>query len=374
MNDSTLFDRVEPDNSSTTGLKLFNLVRERMGWTDEYLKEVNDPTHPLLKDIDTMCAALEYLRVNNMPLVVVPDFDTDGICAGTILYAGLSELGLDVRLHVPDYHLGHEIQPRVIDRVMLAFPDAKALITCDAGTNSTGALSRANEYELLTLVTDHHVEETCEPQNHTDFGLSNRCSIVDNCSVRTTWKGEEKWHRRSTLQSLSACSIMHLLARSTSCDSTSTACPISSWRMCSRYVTRTSLLRRARSASQRGESRSIALRRRLEKRAAPSLRRNSKSKAKARVRRWNCENQIELRNELPVTITVTGSSVFLVHSSIVSSSSPMSSGMTMPRILCRYRSSALSTCCCGGVVSEGTGLLEPLPGKPSTGVLPVSTS
>lgn len=85
--------------------------------------------------------------------------DIDGICAGMILYAGLSELGLDVRLHVSDYHLGHEIQPEVIDQVMLAFPDTKAVITCDAGTNSTGALSRANEYELLTLVTDHHVEE-----------------------------------------------------------------------------------------------------------------------------------------------------------------------------------------------------------------------
>lgn len=174
MNNSSIVNRAEPGCSSDltsdpldiddltsgpTGLELFNLVRQRMGWTDEYLKEVNDPTHPLLQDIDTMCAALEYLRVNDMPLVVVPDFDTDGICAGTILYAGLSELGLDVRLHVPDYHLGHEIRPEVIDQVMLAFPDAKALITCDAGTNSTGALTRANEYELLTLVTDHHVEE-----------------------------------------------------------------------------------------------------------------------------------------------------------------------------------------------------------------------
>lgn len=43
--------------------------------------------------------------------------------------------------------------------MILAFPDTKAVITCDAGTNSTGALSRANEYELLTLVTDHHMEE-----------------------------------------------------------------------------------------------------------------------------------------------------------------------------------------------------------------------
>ena len=56
-----------------------------------------------------MCAAREYLRVNQMPLIIILDFDTDGICAGIILYAGLSELGLDVRLHVPHYHLGQEI-------------------------------------------------------------------------------------------------------------------------------------------------------------------------------------------------------------------------------------------------------------------------
>ncbi|WP_455952087.1 hypothetical protein [Arcanobacterium haemolyticum] len=43
--------------SGPTGLDLFSLVRQRMGWTDEYLAEVNDPSHPLPQDIDTMCAA-----------------------------------------------------------------------------------------------------------------------------------------------------------------------------------------------------------------------------------------------------------------------------------------------------------------------------
>lgn len=321
-----------------SGLELFNRVRERMGWTDQYLKNINNAQHPLLKDIDQMVMALEILRSTNKEITIVPDFDTDGICTGMILYAGLSELGLDVRLHVPDYHLGHEIQPQVIDRVMLAFPDAKVVITCDAGTNSTGALSRANEYELLTLVTDHHVEETqslahvivnpnrlsetypnkevCEPQNLKDFNLSNRSSIVDNCSVRKTWKGEKKWHRRSMLQSLYACSITHSIARSTSCGSTSTACPINSWTTFSRSATRTSRTRRARCASRRDGSRSGVLRQRLERPVEPSLRRNSKSKSKARVRRWSCESQTERGNELPVTITVTGSSLFPLTSSL----------------------------------------------------------
>lgn len=142
-----------------SGLELFNRVRERMGWTDQYLKKINDAQHPLLKDIDQMVMALEILRSTDKEITIVPDFDTDGICAGMILYAGLNEIGLTTNLHVPDYHLGHEIQPTVISTVKQQFPNTEAVITCDAGTNSRDALAYANHIGLITLVTDHHVED-----------------------------------------------------------------------------------------------------------------------------------------------------------------------------------------------------------------------
>lgn len=63
------------------GEDLFNRVRERMGWTDQYLKEINDPHHPPLKDIDRMVMALEIMRAADQEVTIVPDFDTDGICA-----------------------------------------------------------------------------------------------------------------------------------------------------------------------------------------------------------------------------------------------------------------------------------------------------
>lgn len=143
-----------------SGLELFNRVRERMGWTDQYLKSINDAQHPLLKDIDQMVMALEILRSTDKEITIVPDFDTDGICAGMILYAGLNEIGLTTNLHVPDYHLGHEIQPSVINMVKQQFPNTEAVITCDAGTNSRDALAYADNIGLITLVTDHHVEES----------------------------------------------------------------------------------------------------------------------------------------------------------------------------------------------------------------------
>lgn len=64
-----------------TGEELFNRVRERMGWTDQYLKEINDPHHPLLKDIDHMVMSLEMMQAAGQEITIVPDFDTDGICA-----------------------------------------------------------------------------------------------------------------------------------------------------------------------------------------------------------------------------------------------------------------------------------------------------
>lgn len=142
-----------------SGLDLFDRVRERMGWTDQYLTDINNPEHPLLKDVDQMVMALEILRSNDKEITIVPDFDADGICAGMILYAGLNEIGLTTNLHVPDYHLGHEIQPTVISTVKQQFPNTEAVITCDAGTNSRDALAYANHIGLITLVTDHHVEE-----------------------------------------------------------------------------------------------------------------------------------------------------------------------------------------------------------------------
>lgn len=59
---------IDDEMSGPTGLSLFNLVRDRMGWTDQYLAEINDPEHPPLFDVDTMVSALEVLRTSGKEL------------------------------------------------------------------------------------------------------------------------------------------------------------------------------------------------------------------------------------------------------------------------------------------------------------------
>lgn len=137
---------------------LFSLLRERRGWTDEYLAAIENPDHDTLMDMDRMVAELKRIHESQELLVVVPDFDMDGITSGVLGYAGFSELGFNVTLHIPDYTRGHDVTTEDIAEVHSQYPAAKAIITCDGGVNSHEGIALARSLGLTTLVTDHHVE------------------------------------------------------------------------------------------------------------------------------------------------------------------------------------------------------------------------
>lgn len=137
---------------------LFTKLRRARGWSQDYLAKINDPSHDELKDLDTMCEVLHRVKQSGEQIVVMPDFDMDGITSGVLGWAGLSELGFNVQLYVPDYRRGHDIQPEAVDELVEQFPEATTIITCDGGVNSHAGIARGQELGLTMLVTDHHVE------------------------------------------------------------------------------------------------------------------------------------------------------------------------------------------------------------------------
>ncbi|MGY4541152.1 single-stranded-DNA-specific exonuclease [Arthrobacter sp. UYNi723] len=137
---------------------LFSLLRERRGWTDEYLTAIDQPDHDTLLDMDRMLVELKRIHDSQELLVVVPDFDMDGITSGVLGYAGFSELGFNVTLHIPDYNRGHDVTTEDIAEVHSQYPNVKAIITCDGGVNSREGIALARSLGITTLVTDHHVE------------------------------------------------------------------------------------------------------------------------------------------------------------------------------------------------------------------------
>lgn len=139
-------------------LSLFSLLCRKRGWTDEYLAEINDPSHDELKDVDRMAAELHRIRMANEQIVVLPDFDMDGITSGVLGWAGLNELGFDAQLYIPDYRRGHDITVEAVRELRAQFPAARAIITCDGGINSNEGIEEARRLGFITLVTDHHME------------------------------------------------------------------------------------------------------------------------------------------------------------------------------------------------------------------------
>lgn len=137
---------------------LFARLRERKGWTDDYMAEINDPSYDTLVDMDAMVAALHAVKQSGEKIIVLPDFDMDGITSGTLGWAGLNELGLDAELYIPDFRRGHDVTPEAVQEAHEQFPDATTIITCDGGINSLEGIQRGRDLGLTMLVTDHHVE------------------------------------------------------------------------------------------------------------------------------------------------------------------------------------------------------------------------
>jgi len=129
---------------------------DRLGWTEDYLAEINDPAHPDLRDLDLMIETLHQLHQDRTRIVVMPDFDTDGVTSGVVAYVGLAQLGFNVEVYVPDYRFGHDIMPEAVADLIVKHPDVKVILTTDAGTNSHAGIGFAAQCGLRVLVTDHH--------------------------------------------------------------------------------------------------------------------------------------------------------------------------------------------------------------------------
>lgn len=160
------------ESQSPTGDEspLVDLVLERRGWSDDYLRRIESDAHDELKDVPAMIEVLERARLERRKVTIAPDFDMDGITSGVLGYAGLSELGFDVELHLPDYRRGHDLRPEDVEEIHARWPQTSVLLTCDGGVNSHEGIAAARARGWTTLVTDHHQE--LEPGSSADVTVN----------------------------------------------------------------------------------------------------------------------------------------------------------------------------------------------------------
>lgn len=96
-------------------------------------------------------------------LLIIADYDCDGATACAVGIRALRAFGAEVSYLVPDrFKLGYGLSPEIVDIAARQHPDL--IITVDNGIASIDGVTRAHEYGIATLITDHHLPGEALPQ------------------------------------------------------------------------------------------------------------------------------------------------------------------------------------------------------------------
>lgn len=137
---------------------LVELMLSRRGMTAADYAAMDTPLNVAVEGEMEVAERLRAVREEGRKIIVMPDFDMDGIMSGVIGLAGLSQLGFDVELYVPTLPHRYGIDEADVNMAHAMWPEATAIITCDQGIGCVEAAKRAEELGIEYICTDHHTE------------------------------------------------------------------------------------------------------------------------------------------------------------------------------------------------------------------------
>ena len=136
------------------------LVRRRCSTSadvDRFLGPAEAALHDpaLLPDAGIALRRVEEALARGERVLVVGDFDADGLSALVLLAGALRRKGLPVLPFVPDRLIdGHGLPVRAVERAVES--GCRLIITVDCGTSSAQEIALAARAGIDVIVTDHH--------------------------------------------------------------------------------------------------------------------------------------------------------------------------------------------------------------------------
>ena len=132
-----------------------NVVEEKKinSFIDSDVKNMYDPF--LLKDMDKAVDIMFEYMSNDGKILIVGDYDADGVTSTTILYKGLSCYYDKIEYYIPDrINDGYGLNTDIVDHAIK--DSVNLIITCDNGIAAFEAVEYAMEKGICVIVTDHH--------------------------------------------------------------------------------------------------------------------------------------------------------------------------------------------------------------------------
>ncbi len=153
-----------------------------------------------LKNIDLAARKIKTAISENKKILVYGDYDSDGVCASTILYLHLKSMGANVDVFIPNrFDNGYGISVEAIE-IVLADYQPDLIVTVDLGITAVEEVEIIKQEGVDIVITDHHLplEEVpdcilIDPKyDNQDYGFDGLCGagvaykLVEALSDRET--------------------------------------------------------------------------------------------------------------------------------------------------------------------------------------------
>lgn len=142
---------------------VFRFLESRGITTPQEVENIFNPSIEDAHNIMSATGAKAWLAilfsVQNTNIVIVGDYDADGVMASTVAYQGLKLLGIGHKIsqYVPIREDGYGLSSTSVDKLLKEYPDTETIITVDNGVVAYEGVSYAKDRGLTVLVTDHHL-------------------------------------------------------------------------------------------------------------------------------------------------------------------------------------------------------------------------
>jgi len=127
-------------------------IKEILSSRIEELSSSNLPHFLLLNDIQKATERIVKAIKNNEKIVIVGDYDVDGVSSSAIMKLFFKKIGYDIEIIIPDrFKDGYGLTPGLLKKI-----EADLIITVDNGITSFEAAEVCKEKGIDLIITDHH--------------------------------------------------------------------------------------------------------------------------------------------------------------------------------------------------------------------------
>ena len=142
---------------ASRGMKSF---KEAEAFVNPSLDELKDPF--LFEDMEKAIERLKKALKNNEKIMVLGDYDVDGVCGTALFMRVISNLGASVSYYIPNrFKEGYGVSNEGVDYA--AKTGATLIMTVDSGITAFDEANYAKSRGIDFIITDHHEPQSAIP-------------------------------------------------------------------------------------------------------------------------------------------------------------------------------------------------------------------